>query len=265
MNKITKKLILALSILLFIQQMDAQNAPNITDATGKKQGHWIKVDENKKKIYDGNFVNNIPDGKFIYFFETGSIKAITAFSLNGKVALTQHFNEAGKMVGEGKYIDQKKDSLWKFYDVEGKLLSDEIYKDGLKNGSCKVYYQSGQLSEDKLWVNGIADGSCTKYFESGTIKFKGQFIKDKAEGKTTFYFPSGQMSVEGFYKNDFKDGPWNYYNEDGTLKKTVHYFNGVPKEKSESNVMTKEEEEKAKKQSEQIELKDPFKDGIEPK
>lgn len=265
MNKFSQKIILILCVILFIPQVKAQDAPNITDAAGKKQGHWIKFDENKKKIYDGNFVNSIPEGKFIYFYETGVTKAITVFSQNGKVAQTQHFNEAGKVVGEGKYINQKKDSLWKFYDVEGKLLSEEIYLDGIKNGGCKVYYRNGQLSEDKIWVNGFADGVCSKYFEDGTIKFKGQFLKDKATGKTTYYFPSGQISVEGFYKDDFKEGPWNYYNEDGSLKKTVHYIQGVPKEKSETNIQTKEEEEKAKNKSGQIELKDPFKDGGEPK
>ncbi len=259
-----KAFFIALNIL-FSVFLFAQDAPNITDSGGKKQGHWIKVDENKKKIYDGNFMNNSPEGKFIYYFESGVPKAITIFSQNGGVAYTKHFNVAGKMVGEGKYMNQNKDSLWKFYDEEGKLLSEDVYLNGIKNGNFKVYYRNGQLSENKIWVNGKLDGPCTKYFENGTVKYKGQYSKDKVDGKAIFYYPTGNVSVDGFYKNDLKDGAWTYYNQDGTLNRKVLYENGVTKDKSENVIFTKEEEEKAKKQSEQNESKDSFKEGVEPK
>ena len=265
MNKLTKTLFFAISVLFFITQVRAQDAPNVTDMAGKKQGHWIKYDENKKKIYDGNFADNIPEGKFIYYSSIGTPKAITFFSGNGKIARTQHFNINGKIAGEGKYIDQKIDSIWKFYNDAGLLLSVELYSDGAKNGSCKVYYPNGQISEDKMFLNGRPNGNCTKYFESGTIKYKGQTIIDKAEGKTTFYFSNGKVNAEGYYKNDLKDGSWKFYNQDGTLKKTVLYVNGVTNDKSELNIINKEEEEKARKQYEQNDIKDPFKDGSEPK
>jgi len=252
MNKFSKFLIIVISTLLFVIQVKAQEALNLTDAAGRKQGHWIKYNANNKKLYDGNFVNDTPEGKFIYYSETGTPWAITVFSQKGTVGYSQHFNGGGKLVGEGKYINQKKDSLWKFYNDEGKLLSVEIYLNDLKNGSCKIYYNNGQLSEDKLYVNGLPDGTCTKYFSDGKIKYKGQYVKDKAEGNTLFYYPSGKKSVEGFYKNDLKEGQWSFYNEDGTLQKKVLYVNGKSKDKTETSIMTKEDEEKAKKQYEKI-------------
>jgi len=264
MNKLIKNLIIAVSILLFVTEVKAQDAPNITDSLGMKQGHWIKY-ENQKKIYDGNFVNSIPEGKFIYFSETGTPKAITIFSQNGKVAYTQHLNSVGKIIGEGKYVNQQKDSLWKFYNDEGKLLSIEIYLNGVKNGSCKVYYTNGQLSEDKTWVNGFTDGSYTTYFENGEIKSKGQSIQDKLEGKTTFYYPSGKLGVEGYYKNDFKDGSWKYYNEDGTIKKTVLYKNGKTSNIAEQGIISKEEEARERKQYENSDTINPYKNSAEPK
>lgn len=244
-------LFIALNIF-FSSFLVAQDAPNVIDAAGRKQGHWIKFSANKKKLYDGNFVNDFPNGKFIYYSEAGIPWAITVFSKNGTIGYSQHFNGSGKLVGEGKYINQKKDSLWRFYNDEGKLVSVETYLNDLKHGSCKIYYTNGQLSEDKIYVNGLLDGPNTKYFSDGKIKYKGQYIKDKVEGKTLFYYPSGTMSVEGFYKNDLKDGQWNFYNTDGTLKKKVLYVNGKTNDKSEAGVMTKEEQEKGKKQFEQI-------------
>jgi antitoxin component YwqK of YwqJK toxin-antitoxin module len=249
-------LFIALNIF-FSSFLVAQAAPNLIDAAGRKQGHWIKYSANKKKLYDGNFVNDVPEGKFIYYSEAGIPWAITVFSQKGTVGYNQHFSAVGKLVGEGKYINQKKDSLWKFYNDEGKLVSVENYLNDLKQGSCKIYYSNGQLSEDKVYVKDLLDGPCTKYFADGKIKYKGQYIKDKVEGKTLFYYPSGTMSVEGFYKNDLKDGTWNFYNMDGTLKKKVLYSNGKTKDKTEAGIMTKEEEEKAKKQYEQKEIKEP--------
>lgn len=257
MNKFSKFLTVVIIALLFISEVKAQEKLNEIDAAGRKQGHWIKYSANKKKLYDGNFVNDVPAGKFIYYSEAGIPWAITIFSQNGTVGYNQHFNGAGKLVGEGKYINQKKDSLWRFYNDEGKLVSVESYLNDLKNGTCKIYYSSGQLSEEKTYVNDILDGPCTKYFSDGKIKFKGQYIKDKAEGKTVYYYPSGTMSVEGFYKNDLKHGQWNFYNMDGTLKKKVLYSNGKTKDKNEASLMTKEEEEKAKKQYEQKDTKEP--------
>src|SRR5437868_5424204 len=126
----------------YLSPANAQDAPNITDASGKKQGHWIKLDSNKKKIYEGNFVDNIPVGKFVYTYDNGNTQAITIFSDNGKVARTKMFDYAGKITGEGKYIDKQKDSVWRFYNEDGKLIADEIYVKGKKNGVCKVYFGS---------------------------------------------------------------------------------------------------------------------------
>ena len=170
-----KPFLTAIGILMTFCAL-AQDAPNKTDAAGKKQGHWIKFDEDHKKVYDGNFENGIPVGKFTYFYDTGIPWSISIFSQGGKVARSQMFDAAGKLIGEGKYVSEKKDSVWKFYNQDGKLLSDETYVNGVKNGNCKVYYASGQVSEEKMWKNGVLQGVCKKYFDSGQIKYLGNYI-----------------------------------------------------------------------------------------
>jgi len=237
-----------------------QDAPNKTDAAGKKQGHWIKYDDSHKKKYEGNFVNDIPVGKFTYFYDTGIPWSISVFSDNGKVTRTQMFGAGGKLSGEGKYVNEKKDSVWKFYDQEGKFVADEIYVNGLKNGNCKVYFQNGQVAEEKVWKDGVPDGIWKKYFESGDLKYSGQHINGKVEGKIVLYQASGKIDAEGLYKNDLKDGPWKYYNEDGSLKRTDVYINGRM-QGGDKNIITKEELEKQKEKFQQFELKDPYQDN----
>lgn len=257
------KTVLILLCFFFSSKSFAQDAPNVTDAAGKKQGHWIKLDDNKKKIYDGNFVNDIPVGKFTYYYDTGNPWSVTIFSQNGKIARTQMFNAGGKLMGEGKYVSEKKDSLWKFYNDEGKLLSDEMYILGVKNGSCKVYYENGQVSEEKIWKAGKLDGPVKKYFESGQIKYTGEVVNDKVEGQVYFYFISGKVNAEGVYKNDLKDGTWKYYKEDGTIERTDVFINGKMTG-TDKDVVPKEQQDKEKKQFEQYEIKDPYQEGYHP-
>lgn len=247
--------------MLFSTVTFAQTAPNVTDAAGKKQGHWVKLDEDKKKIYEGHFENNIPVGTFTYYYDTGTPWSISVFSKNGTVARTKMFDAGGKLTGEGKFINQKKDSVWKFYNQEGKLLSDEVYLNGVKNGPAKVYYPNGQIAEEKVWKNDLLDGPCKKYFESGQIKYSGGYVKNKVEGKVTYYYGSGKVDAEGMYVNDLKNGPWKYFKEDGTLLRTDTYQWGKMTETTDKNknrdVITKEQQAEEKKKSQQFELKDP--------
>lgn len=240
-----------------------QVAPNKTDASGKKQGHWIKLDEKQKKLYDGNFADGKPVGKFTYFYDSGIPWAITVFSDNGKIARTKTFDAGGKLTGEGKYIEEKRDSVWKFYNEEGKIISEETYVNGLKSGNCKVFYHSGGLAEEKMWKNGVADGVWKKYFANGQLKYNGMLVKGKVEGRVTFYYDSGQKEAEGLYKGDLKDGDWNYYTEEGKLKRTDKFIEGV-NQNPDRDVIPKEEEEKEKKKYEGFEIKDPGGDGNSP-
>jgi antitoxin component YwqK of YwqJK toxin-antitoxin module len=242
----------------------AQDAPNVTDASGKKQGHWIKYDDNKKKLYDGNFVNNVPVGKFTYYYDSGVPWAVTLFSKNGTVAYTKHYSAGGKLQGSGKYVNEKKDSLWKFLNDDSVVIAEESYINGLKNGSAKVYYVTGQVAEDKTWKMGKLNGPCKKYFESGQLKYTGQYVDGKIEGKAVYYFSSGKIDGEGVYKNDLKDGVWNYYTEDGKLRRTDKYVNGRMTESTDKDYEPKEEVEKEKMNSEQFEIKDPYQEGYHP-
>jgi hypothetical protein len=56
LNIMKIKLSIFILFVLNVFVVHAQEvAPNKLDAAGKKQGHWIKFDANKKKVYDGKF------------------------------------------------------------------------------------------------------------------------------------------------------------------------------------------------------------------
>ena len=51
-----------------------------TDASGKKQGYWKQKDEKTNKlVFEGEFKDDKPIGKFKYYYPNDSVRAIIDF------------------------------------------------------------------------------------------------------------------------------------------------------------------------------------------
>jgi antitoxin component YwqK of YwqJK toxin-antitoxin module len=112
-----------------------QDTINKTDVQGKKQGYWIKKDKEGKKIYEGHFIHDRPIGEFRYYYPDGELKAVSLLSDNGKRSRTTTCFKNGKKMAEGLYVNEIRDSTWKFYsEFDNSLVSEEFYKDGKKEG-----------------------------------------------------------------------------------------------------------------------------------
>jgi len=263
MKNSRKNLILLATSLLFFLQTKSQDTLNRKNEKGQKQGHWVKLDDKKKKMYEGDFVDDIPTGKFTYFYDSGKPWSVSVFSNKGTVTRTKMFDAAGNITAEGKYFNQKKDSIWKYYNHEGKLISDENYVNGVKVGVERVYYSTGGIVEEKYWKDGQLNGSRKKYFENGQVRFDGNYINGKIEGFTKFYYSNGKIYVEGLYVNDLKHGKWKYYKKDGTIDHIEEYINGRL-QGADPNLISKEQEEKEQEQAKQLKPEDAFEEGFSP-
>ena len=78
---------------------------NVTDANGLKQGDWIKKDENGKVKYKGQFVDNLPQGKFKYFDKDGTIITVLDY-VSADSAVATHFHSSSKKAAHGYYVNQ---------------------------------------------------------------------------------------------------------------------------------------------------------------
>jgi len=233
-------LILSLYSVLSIQYSFAQTkAENKTDAQGRKQGYWEKVDPSTKKIiYKGTFKDDKPQGLFVYYYKgTDSVHTKMDFRQDGKFAYAQLFHLKGKLQAKGKYIGEQKDSVWNFYDEDGTLLSTEGYSNGKKNGVSKVFFPSGKVSEEKNYKNGLLDGPFKQYFmDKGIVKAEGSYKNDNYNGKCAWYYPNGTAAAQGIYDNGVKKGIWLYKDQDGKIKDKEVWVNGKqlsPKEMEE--------------------------------
>lgn len=223
-----KKLILVL-IILVSYSVSAQTL----DASGKKQGYWKKKDDKGNLVYEGEFKDDKPVGTFKNYYPGDTARrAITYFKNGGDIAYTKMYHQlTGKIMAQGKYIKEQKDSVWIFYDDLGVMISKDNYKNGKKEGKCFVYLPDGTLAEEKTYKGGIEDGPFKQYFDGKAVKGEGVYVNGKHEGKTTYYYPSGIVAATGVYKNGNKEGTWIFNEKDGKLKEKEVYKNGVPVQK----------------------------------
>lgn len=241
-------------VLLIAMSASAVFAQNKVDEKGRKQGPWKKTTPDGKVVYEGTFVDDKPEGKFIYYYPDGKVKILTYFSQKGKVARVKLFHESnGKLMAQGKSIEEKRDSIWRFYSEDTLLISEEPYTLGKKNGMAKTFYPNGKVADEMPYKMDVKDGISKSYFNDGTMKSQQKFVNGLIEGKVYFYFPDGKVSVAGNYVNSLKDGTWTFYKTTGQVEKTEVYKRGVLQ--GEPQIIKNEELEKMK-QNQQLQQND---------
>ena len=198
------------------------------DHQGRKQGYWKKKDDRNHLIYEGEFKDNVPVGKFIYYHPNDSVRAIMYFRNGGKSAYAKLFYMHGKRMAEGKYINKEvKDSIWTYYDELGVLISKETYNAGKKQGISYVYMPDGSLSEERTFSNDQPNGPFKQYFDGKVVRSQGRYLNGALDGRVAYYFPNGIEAAAGFYKNGKKNGPWIYKDKDGKVQSRELYKDGV--------------------------------------
>jgi antitoxin component YwqK of YwqJK toxin-antitoxin module len=200
---------------------------NWVDAKGMKQGKFRKTDKSGKKVYEGMFRNNKPVGTFHYFDEDGAVTAISVFAKDGKSCNTKMFHRNGNVWAKGKYIDEKRDSVWTIYSSDTLLVSRESYLAGKKNGKSITYFPNGGVAEESTWKAGVEEGLWKTYSMEGAVKGEGTYVNNCLEGIVKYYCPDGQIRIQCVYHDCLPHGQWLFY-KCGSLKidHIVVYKNG---------------------------------------
>lgn len=212
---------------------DTGKALNRVDKSGRKQGLWEKKYPNGNIRYRGYFRDDKPTGVFKYFYEDNdSLRILAMYSDNGRIAHVHEYYPSGALAGIGKYVDEKKDSVWKIYDQYQRLEEKDQYVKGKKNGKSIMFYPDGNVLQSKTWRNDIENGKWRQFYPNGDIKLEETYVNGKIEGPATFYNPGGKVTISGNYHNDVKDGKWIYFNDSGHPIDSVIFSNGRPLDKS---------------------------------
>jgi len=221
--------IILVYLFLCVIKLDAQKTINVTDVKGSKQGIWVKLNpKTNKVIYKGQFKDNKPIGIFKYYFdEIDTIKTIIEFRKDGKSAFATIYHLNSFIKAKGKYVNEKKDSVWSFYDEGGKLLSTENYKNGLKEGKSIVYYIDGNLLEEGNYKNDKKNGSFKQFYPDKKIKMESTYKDGTMIGKNAFYYPNGMLANIGYLnEKGNKFGVWLSKDKEGKVTEREVYDDG---------------------------------------
>ena len=204
------------------------NKLNYTDGQGKRQGRWEKAYRNGQLKYRGTFRNNQPIDSMIRFYSTGVKMADIWFDGNG-FSTIRIYSDEGKLVAEGFYTDQVRDSVWVFYSPGAGKVLEEHYQKGKLVGVRKVFFPDGGLAEEQHYSNDLAEGYWVQFFPTGKKREESVYAKGKRNGVFNAYYPSGRLSVTGHYSNDMREGTWKFWDENGKLLQEVAFTNGETK------------------------------------
>lgn len=216
----------ALIFVLILQTGFAQTDINQTDATGQKQGLWIKKLPNGNKIYEGFFKDDKPVGEFKRYHTNGLLKAHLVYPEDSDTIDAELYDLRGKLMGRGQYIGKLKVGSWQYFQ-KGQLVSEESFENNLKHGISKTYYPTGELFEETNWKYNLKDGIYRAYFTNGTPYMECMMRNGKRDGTCKVYYQNGKLELDALYEKGLRNGEWVYSNPDGGYSHTLVYDMGI--------------------------------------
>ena len=209
---------------------------NGKDAQGRKQGPWEKPwADSQQPRYKGQFKDDKPVGTFTYYSTTGTVESTVAHYATGDASHAKHFHPDGKLMAEGRYTGEQKDSIWNYYDATGALRSTERWKNGKFNGDQDAFFPSGKVAERCAWKDGKRTGPCQQFFDNGQVRTSTNYVNDNADGPSLVFSEDGKKEIEGQNVKGQRDGLWKHYNADGSvLMQMLYEKDKLVKEKKEN-------------------------------
>lgn len=170
---------------------------------GKLNGKGILI-YNNGRIYEGDFVNNTPDGKATETYPNKD-KYVGQFSRGYKNGKGTYYYANGE-VYEGKFVDNKPHGQGVL-----KMPNGSIYEGNFANGKCngkgKFKYANGDVYEGD-WQNSVKHGKGTYTYSNGSV-YVGEFAYGLRHGFGKFSTPAGEV-YEGNWEKDLKSGEGNF-------------------------------------------------------
>ena len=222
MKIILKNLILMLFCCLIAGFGMAQDNLNRVDKNGKKQGPWKKY-EKGVLVYEGQFVNDVPQGTFKYYYPNGKLKSVSEFVTGVSRVNVTTYHENGNVASKGTFINQQKDGQWQYFSEKNVLLSEENYKLGKKNGKFVTYSVDGNKLKEEQYADDQLNGECKSYYEKEEIFTVSHYINGKLNGEWVTYYPGTIISQKGVYYNGLRTGAWDTYDSQGQIRVTEEF------------------------------------------
>lgn len=167
------------------------------------------IDGNKKKatVENGTFYRKVARKNNVwtvkdYFIEEKSLQMEGSYfddSLTVKNGMFYWYHPNKRLQRKGRYINGKKEGMWKSYNEEGKLADSALYKNGIPYKFAYRFSDNGKVIMTGVYDENGAGGE-TAYYENGTIDYFGKlcsgYLKDSV---WIFFFENGDISAKEYF------------------------------------------------------------------
>ena len=247
LSKISTLLVALLAVSLAYSQV------NQKDSKGRKQGEWVKYYDNSNKIRSkGQFKDDKPIGKFVYYYPNKAVQAIIIHDDSGPRSEGYMYSADKKLLAFGIYINQEKDSVWTHYNEKQELIFKETYKNGELHGEKIIYFspkdagtkQKPTVLRSIPYKNGELHGVMIEYFPDGIVKRKTSYVDGMRHGKIEHFHPGGRLFIVERWKKNQKHGWWITYDETGKEMGRKYFYHGEELEGDKLEKKLKELKEK---------------------
>ncbi len=136
--------------------------------------------------------------------------------------------QAGQLVEEGSYTDNKRVGTWKRYWPNGKALSEINYVLGRPKGAYKMWYEDGTPEEEGAWDLNRNTGAFKRWHPNGQLAQ--DFVFDSnglRNGDQKYYRENGNLEVEVAIQQGKEEGELKRYHANGDLAETAEFNDGV--------------------------------------
>lgn len=214
-------LLLSLQLACFGQQ-----AANLRDEQGLRQGAWAGHFENGRLRYEGQFVDDQAVGLFKYYYPTGALRAELLYTPGQDTVDVTYYHNNRQVFARGFFLDQKRVGHWRFFNEMGVQVAETHYHNNLEQGESKTLFPGGKLAEVVTWNQGIKNGPWIQYFEDGSVRLQATYLDDKLTGDFEVFYPNGQKVLQAHYIENLPHLTWKYFSREGELEKEVVYEKG---------------------------------------
>lgn len=194
---------------------------------------------NGKSSAEGNYRNGLLDGVFTTFYFNHTPEAIQYFKGGLRDSIYSAYNYEGKLVNQGRYVNNEKTGTWKKYDRSGQLYAEEHYDHDLLHGKTVYFYPDGQAEVEIDYVYGDRNGLYKRFSEKGELMYQLRYRDGVVVGYTynndksvlvpEIAIPGKTGRVKTYYQNGTPSAEFEYV--DGKLNgvHNLYHSNGKPK------------------------------------
>ena len=181
---------------------------------GMRQGKGIQYYEDGDILYEGDFVNDEPEGHGKMYYESGQYY-IGQFKNSLRHGKGTHYYDNGEIMYEGDYVNDLPEGNGKLVMDNGNYYIGQ-FKKGMRHGKGKSYNKNGDIAYEGELKNDVPNGKGILYLDNGN-KYEGDFVEGNFEGNGKYYFEDGSH-YEGQFKNGNMNGKGTFYNIAGEIE-----------------------------------------------